>query len=139
MKGNLLVVNLTWSLPIKAGSLQVFGHIVGCITAGQAGNTAGQDVKGNQQGSYRNRQSGKCLGQACFISLTHGLPVMVFVSIKGESARGMDHLDFQLLQITTGSVEIGLYFWKINLGLVHRYYLCCQADKLLFFTNVALI
>ena len=57
------------------GPFQVFGCRVRYITAGQAG---------------------KCVGQASFILPIHGMLVMQSVSIKGESACGMYHLDFQL-------------------------------------------
>ena len=42
LNGNRHVVNitnLTWSLPVKTGSIPVFHHRVGYISAGQAGNT----------------------------------------------------------------------------------------------------
>ena len=50
LKANRCVTNnphLTWSFPVKTGSLQVCGHRVGNISAGQAGNTPGQDIKEN--------------------------------------------------------------------------------------------
>ena len=47
--------DLTWSLPVKMEIFQVHGHRVG-FTAKETGNTAGQDVRGNQQGCYSSRQ-----------------------------------------------------------------------------------
>ena len=75
LKGNQLVTtnqDLTWWLHVKMGSLQVFGLRVGFITAGKAGNTTGQDITKNQQGGYTNRQGGKWVGHASYISPTHG-------------------------------------------------------------------
>ena len=106
------------NMPIKTGCLQDLGHRVGNITAGQAGNTSRQDIKGNRQGGYSNRQAGKCVGQA---SNTYGLSVMESAVIKegwrteciiwiynsdGYNWQCLDRL-FCFLQINLGfSVEI---------------------------------
>ena len=42
-------------------SLQVFGFRVSFITAGQDLNTTGQDIRGDQQGNYSNRQVNRWL------------------------------------------------------------------------------
>ena len=52
--------------PCKTGSLQAFARSVSNISAGKDEKTPGQAVKGNRQGSYSNRQAGKCTGQAGF-------------------------------------------------------------------------
>ena len=47
------ITDLTWSLPIKSGSLPVFSRRVGNISAGQARNTYRQAVNRNQQACYK--------------------------------------------------------------------------------------
>ena len=80
---------------------EVFGCRVGCITTVQVRNTAGQDVKGNRQGGYSNRQVGKCVGSGQLNfpdSWLVGYHICVYK---------MYHLDFQHRKITTGNVEMG--------------------------------
>ena len=50
------IYNLTWSLLIKMGSLQIFDHRVSNISAGQAMNSSQKAANRNQQGGYSNRQ-----------------------------------------------------------------------------------
>ena len=71
------ISDLTWSLLVKTRSLQVFGHRVGNISAGQAINTPGQAVNRNQHCSYSSRQAGKCIGQDGFILSTHVISVYI--------------------------------------------------------------
>ena len=65
---------------MSVGAANTFIYIF--FTAGQAGNTAGQGVRGNCQACYGNRQAGKCIGQICFISPTHSLSGMGTACIK---------------------------------------------------------
>ena len=44
--------------------------------------------------TLQHRQAGKCIGQAGFILPIHSLLVMPSVSINGELACGIHHLDF---------------------------------------------
>ena len=62
---------------------------------------------------YSDRQGGKCVRQAGFISQTYSLSVMGSVSTKDESAHGMHNLDFQHRLITTGTSEIGFWIFCI--------------------------
>ena len=45
--------------PDVVASYQVCGYRVSFVTAGQARNTVGEEVRINQQGSYSNSQAGK--------------------------------------------------------------------------------
>ena len=81
----------TRTLLIKMGSLPVFNHRVGNISAGQAGNTYRQAINRNQQGS--NRQARNCVAQVGLIFLTHGLSVMKSLSFSGKWACAMHHLE----------------------------------------------
>ena len=71
LKANRPVANitdLTWTLPVKTGSLLVFKNIVDNISEGQARNTNRQAINRNRQGHYSNRQVRTCIGQACLYS-----------------------------------------------------------------------
>ena len=107
MKGNGPVVNipnLTWSLFVKMGGLRVFGHRVRNISAGQTENIPGQAIKGNQQGSYINRQ-------ASFILPTHGLSFVG--SVFKKVSRDAECIIW--IFNTPDSVQIGFCFLPINL------------------------
>ena len=107
LKGNItmnIITNLTWSLPVKSRSLQVFNHRVGNISAGQARKTSQHAINRNRQGSYSNRQAAKCVGQASLILPTQGLSVMKSTTIYGESVCAMHILESGISQITSGSV-----------------------------------
>ena len=73
---------LTETIRVSFTWLQVFGHKVGNITAGQAGNTAGQDETGNRQCGYSNIPARKYIGQVHFISPTHSLSVRESMCIQ---------------------------------------------------------
>ena len=70
------------------GSLQVFGHRVSYITAGQAVKPAEQNVKENQEGCYSNRQARMCVGHSFTDSW-----IVSYVPIKSESVHRTHHLD----------------------------------------------
>ena len=100
-----------------------FGCRVSSITAGPARNTAGQDVKRNQQVCYSNKQA----REACrtgWLHFTNSRLVCYGICVHKRlvSTQNASFRCSTLTYITTGSVEIGFCCFVVKLrDLVHRY------------------